>query len=144
MRIIGLLTIVCLLQGCSIQQKVTPVGNMEIAEINIIENPAVKTAFRDAVKTAVEKQGVTAELPPASSIPEDYPYALTYTANWTWDLALYLVYAEINVFSQGNVIGTAVYDSTRGGMRMDKFISAEKKVDELVTQLFAREASSDK
>jgi len=143
MRIIGLLTIVALLQGCSIQQNVTPVANMESAKITIIENPSVRSEFRDAVKTAVEKQGMTAELGPANSGPEDYPYALTYTANWTWDMALYLAYAKIEVFGQGNVIGTAVYDATGGGGRMDKFISAEKKVDELIAQLFAGGTSGD-
>ena len=144
MRLAGLLTVVILLQGCSIQQKVTPVANMEIAEITIIENPAVKTPFRDAIKTAVEKEGMTAQLGPASSTPEDYPYALTYTANWAWDMALYLVYAEINVYNQDKVIGTALYDATRGGGNLGKFINAEEKVEELIAQLFGSEPITKK
>jgi len=144
MRLIGLLTIALLLQGCSIQQKVTPVANMEIADITIIENPSVKTEFRDAIKTAVEKEGITAQLGPATSTPEDYPYTLTYTANWTWDVALYLVYAEISVFNQGDIIGTALYDATRGGGNLGKFIDAEDKVNELVAQLFGSEPISKK
>lgn len=136
MRIVGLLAVVVLLQGCSISQKVTPVARKDMAELTVIENPAVKNTFLDALKKAVEEQGVTAHVGPAATTPEDYPYAMTYTANWTWDMALYLVYAEINVFEKGKEIGKAVYDSRRGGARMDKFINAENKVKELVGELF--------
>jgi len=142
MRITGLLlVVVVLLQGCSINQKVTPVAGKGIAELTVIENPAVKNTFLDALKKAVEEQGVAVQVGPAAADPEDYPYAMTYTANWTWDMALYLVYTEINVFEKGEEIGKAVYDSRRGGARMDKFINAENKVKELVGELFGSQPS---
>ena len=136
MRIAVLLVAAVLLQGCTIDQNVNSVASKGIAEITIIENPAVKSTFLDALKAAVAEQGVVAEVGPRSSLPEDYPCAMTYTANWTWDMALYLVYAEINVYQKGEEIGKAVYDARRGGANMGKFINAEQKVHELIGELF--------
>jgi hypothetical protein len=144
MRLISLLAVVLLLQGCSIKQNITPVTETGMTDITIIENPAVKTPFRDAITAALEEHGITTQLGPAGSMPEDHPYALTYTANWTWDMALYLVYAEINVYKQGDEIGKAVYDATGGGYRMDKFINAEEKVHEMVGQLLGSEPIEEK
>ena len=138
MRITGLLTIVVLLQGCTISQNVIPVPRADISEITIIENPAVRSTFLDAVKAAVEDRGIRTQVGPPLAPPEDYPYAITYAANWTWDLTIYLVYAELNVFEGGKVVGKAVYDCRRGGGRLDKFINAESKVKELVGELFGR------
>lgn len=125
-----------LLQGCTINQDVSSVADKEIPEITIIENPAVRNTFLDALSAAVRKQGVEAKIGPRSSPPENYPYAMTYTANWAWDMALYLVYTEINIYHQGEKIGGAVYDAKGGGANMGKFINAEEKVNELVDELF--------
>ena len=61
----------------------------------------------------------------------------TYTANWGWDLAMYMKYAEIKVYRGVALVGLAVYDATRGGGRPDKFINAENKIRELVDELFS-------
>ena len=34
------------------------------------------------------------------------------------------------------MVGEAVYDATWGGLRLDKFISSETKIRELVNELF--------
>jgi hypothetical protein len=60
----------------------------------------------------------------------------TYTANWRWDLALYMAFAEIIVYAEGTKVGSAVYDSLHGGANMNKFINAEAKIRELVDELF--------
>jgi hypothetical protein len=44
-------------------------------------------------------------------------------------------YARLQIFKQGAAAGDAVYDSTRGGGNFSKFIDAEPKIRELVTQL---------
>jgi hypothetical protein len=64
------------------------------------------------------------------------PLTTTYAARWRGDLALYMAYAKMNVYQDGKVLGKALYDSLRGGGRLDKFISAEEKTRELVNQLF--------
>ncbi len=136
MRTTLLLVALVLLQGCTIDQKVSCVADKRITRVTIIENPTVKSTFLDAVKAAAEKQGVATEVSPSSALPKDYPYAMTYTANWTWDITMYLVYAEINVYQQGEEIGKAIYDARRGGYNMGKFVNAEEKVHELVGELF--------
>lgn len=47
-----------------------------------------------------------------------------------------MAYAEIKVYQGGKTIGEAKYDSQRGGANMGKFIDADKKINELVNQLF--------
>lgn len=62
----------------------------------------------------------------------------TYTANWRWDLALYMAFADLRIFTNGKQAGQATYDSLSGGANMSKFIKADEKIGELVDQLFAR------
>jgi hypothetical protein len=64
------------------------------------------------------------------------PVTSTYTANWRWDLAMYMAYANIKVYSNGEQSGEAVYDALRGGANMSKFVQGETKIAELVNQLF--------
>lgn len=126
-----------LLAGCAINQSVTPVGGLEVREICIVDNPAVRATFLEALRKAVAAKGYTVRVLPANSPLRECPVTVTYTANWRWDLALYMAYAEINVFKAGAPAGKAVYDSLGGGANMGKFISAEDKVNELVNQLMA-------
>jgi hypothetical protein len=133
---VALMAFVVLLEGCAIQQTVTPVRDAKIAEITIIDNPRVRGSFGSVLQSAVEEQGLTTQMGPSTASPRDYPYALTYTANWKWDMALYMSYAQITVYEKGKVIGKAVYDSTGGDANLGKFINAENKVRELVGALF--------
>ena len=133
---------VSVLAGCAIQQTVTPVARVEGRQICIISNPAVRAGFVQAYERSLVNKGYTVrQLPPAAAT-SDCPVTSTYTANWRWDLAMYMAYAEIKVFSNGRAIGEAKYDSLRGGANMNKFISAESKIDELVNQLFPGGAGS--
>jgi hypothetical protein len=40
------------------------------------------------------------------------------------------------VYRNGEVVGRALYDAVGGGGRLDKFINATTKINELVDQLF--------
>jgi hypothetical protein len=73
-------------------------------------------------------------LPPTAQA-DDCPVTMTYVGRWSWDLTIYLSYARLQVFDNGSAAGDAVYDSTGGGGNMNKFIDAETKIRELVTQL---------
>ena len=123
--------------GCAITQTVTPVAKFENKEICVVVNPAVmQPAFVETYQRLLTGKGYDVRaLPPASSVAS-CPVTSTYTANWRWDLALYMAYADIQVFADGKLSGQAVYDSRRGGANMSKFIKAEEKLSELVDQLF--------
>ncbi|HEX7890517.1 MAG TPA: Sbal_3080 family lipoprotein [Ramlibacter sp.] len=124
------------LGGCAIHQTVKPVARLEGRQVCIIENPAVRAGFIDAYKRSLAVKGYTVrQLPPSAAITE-CPTTSTYSANWRWDMAMYMSHAEIKVFSNGQPVGQALYDSTRGGANMNKFIEADRKIDELVNQLF--------
>lgn len=122
--------------GCAIQQTVQPVAMADNKQVCIVENPAVKNGFLDAYKRTLSTKGyIVRQLAQGASLVE-CPVTSTYTANWHWDLAMYMTYADITVYNKGAPAGKAVYDSRRAGLNTGKFINADKKITELVDQLF--------
>lgn len=140
-KIIALLGVSAAIGGCSIQQTVDPAQVSAGSEICIIENPDVREGFLNEFKSALDNKGVQYKVLPKGSSYAACEWTATYLARWTWDLALYMSYAEINVFRNGAPEGKALYDSTRGGASMSKFIDAETKIQELVDQLLQYETA---
>lgn len=138
----AVITVVLVSTGCAIHQTVKPVDRFDDKQVCIIENSAVKGGFVDAYQRTLIAKGYTVRLLPASASLIECAITSTYVGNWRWDLALYLAYAEIKVYANGKPIGEAKYDSLRGGANMNKFIDAEKKIVELVNQLFPGGAGS--
>lgn len=136
MKLLRLLSIGLLLSGCSITQKVDPVPKLAEAEICIIQNPDVRESFLETYRRALEAKNLQTRVLPQTATPRDCRQASTYTANWRWDLALYLAFVDINIFADGKSVGRAVYDALGGGGNMSKFINAENKIYELVDLLF--------
>jgi hypothetical protein len=132
-----------LLVGCAINQTVKPVEPFVGTQVCIIVNPAVSQAgfLVTYVRILTEKGFTVRQLPLGSAVTE-CPVTSTYTANWRWDLGLYMAFADIKVFSNGQQSGQAVYDSTAGGANMNKFIKGETKITELVNQLFPNRATA--
>lgn len=143
MKLWQLLLIGFLLSGCSITQKIDPVPKLSSAEICIIENPDVREGFIETYRRVLESKNFQIKMLRSSATPRDCHQTSTYTANWRWDLLFYLAFVDINVFADGKSIGRAIYDSLGGSGNMAKFINAEKKITELVDQLFPAEALSN-
>jgi hypothetical protein len=129
---------VLLLAGCTITQTVNPTSLAAGSEICIIENPAVREGFLPEVQRALIDNGYRYKMLPESAMPQDCPAALTYVARWSWDLTIYMSYARLQAFTDGRPSGDALYDATKGGGNMSKFIDAEPKIRELVDQLFPK------
>ena len=72
----------------------------------------------------------------SGAAPDGCRHTVTYTANWRWDMAMYLSYAQIDVFDGDRMVGTAVYDATQGGANFGKFGSTAEKIEPLVAELF--------
>lgn len=143
LRFTSLVAVVVLAAGCSIKQDVRP-AQMDLAaepEICLVPATGVRESLSEAYEQALQQKGFTTKRLSPGTRPSQCALSTAYTANWSWDLALYMSYAKFEVFQHGRPIGQATYDSTWGGARLDKFISAESKVFELVEQLFPMGAS---
>ena len=140
MRIASLMTFIAAMaiSGCSIKQTVRPatLSTELVPEICMIPALNLRTGFTAAYQASLVAKGFTTRLMAPGSSPDRCAIATTFTGNWGWDLALYMKYAEIHVYERGRQVGHAQYDSRWGGGRLDKFISAEKKIAELTHQLF--------
>ncbi|WP_341502536.1 Sbal_3080 family lipoprotein [Gallaecimonas sp. GXIMD4217] len=125
-----------LLCCCSIVQQVQPVQNTNLRDICIIENPATRNGFLNQYQQSLQNRGYSVKVMPRGTGFMACPLMTTYEGHWSWDLALYMSYARLDVYLDGKPVGQALYDSRRGVGRMDKFIDAETKIDELVSQLY--------
>ena len=122
--------------GCSIRQEIRPVSNIKTEEICIIEAPAVRAGFIKIYKEILQKMGYSYKIVSSNSSFNVCKVTSTYYALWSWDLALYMSFAEIKVYNDGRLVGEAIYDSRGGGLNPNKFIKGENKIRELVMELF--------
>lgn len=124
------------LAGCSISTRVKPVEQESIAMVCIKENPDVMMdGFLPELKSQISSYGIETRTYTGET-PADCPYHMQYTANWQWDLAMYLTYAELKVFKHTDLVGEAVYDARQGGANMDKFGTTADKLRTLTEPLF--------
>ena len=137
-RVTSLLIVLSLAACGTIEQKVKPVAFSagEPREICVVENPSVTENFLAAYKNALSKRNLAVRMLPQGLAVDTCPLTSTYTANWRWDMALYLAYANLKVYRNGRLEGEALYDGLKAGLDTDKFIHAEAKIQELTNQLF--------
>jgi hypothetical protein len=128
-----------LLCGCVINEAVSPVTVPNIASVCIHRNVQVfMSEFVDEVKSQLEAKGMKVHIYDGD-MPAECNYKLEYTANWKWDLAMYLSYANLRVFDNENrLLGEATYDARFGGGRPDKFGHTAEKLRPLLDRLFPR------
>lgn len=134
----ALITLFLSLAGCTIRQEVKPVAlsGSEPRQICLIEDTSVLKDILGVYETALSQKGFTVRTLPQGTSVDACPLTSTYTANWRWDVALYLTYADLKVFRDGRLAGEALYDSTGGSANLSKFVHASKKIQELTDQLF--------
>ena len=124
------------LTGCSIKTSVKPVGNVKVSDLCIKTNPRVlMEGFLPELEGQIRSHGIKVRTF-EGQIPADCAHHLEYTANWSWDMAMYLTYAELRVYERVNLLGEAIYDARRGGARFDKFGTTSSKLQPLVDELF--------
>lgn len=141
-RTFAVLGLLIFMSGCSITQTVEPVASYDNDILCVVENEDVREGFLEALESSLTGQQVDYSVVDGRAVPEACRWTLTYTANWRWDLAMYMAYAEIKVFEGQSLKGSATYDAIRGGANMNKFISAEDKIRELVNELFGVESAA--
>lgn len=123
-------------------QRVTPVAaSTAHREMCVIEDLSIRKSFYNEYKLALEANDMSARLIPAGSPVTACPMTSTYRARWGWDQKVYLSYAELKVYADGQPAGEAIYDSAQV-TKAERFIGSNEKIRELVGQLFPRPAKS--
>jgi len=135
-QVFALLAVSAGLTGCSISKTVDPIKPAQVSQVCVLDN---KDIFMDGFQPEVQKQIEAKQIPTkvyTGARPAECSHYLEYTANWQWDMAMYLTYAEFRVYDARGLAGTAFYDARRGGGRLDKFGHTADKIRPLIDQLF--------
>jgi hypothetical protein len=135
-RMFALLAVCVGMTGCSIRQTVDPIKPTQVSRVCVLDN---KDIFMDGFQPEVQQQIEAKNIPTkvyTGERPADCSHYLEYTANWQWDMAMYLTYAEFRVYDSRGIAGTAKYDARQGGGRLDKFGHTADKIRPLIDQLF--------
>ncbi|WP_278369416.1 Sbal_3080 family lipoprotein [Pseudoalteromonas lipolytica] len=145
------------LAGCAAKQDVSHFEAEVPKTVCIAEHQAVKEGVVTALESGFAKHNVKTRVIPANYVLKHQAYQTDitsantdgcdavafYVANWHWDLALYMAYANIWVMDpeQKETIAQASY---RTGGGLDKFIDANDKIIELVDAMFQQVESKNK
>lgn len=125
------------LASCAINQNVEPADISNDAVVCIVENPDVREGFLAELKKVLDEKHINYRVVDKQE-SLNCEWTATYLGRWNWDLALYMSYAEIKIYKNGQLDGEAIYDASRGGANLGKFIDAETKIRELVDSLIKR------
>jgi hypothetical protein len=126
-----------LFSGCRITQNVTPVEpGVPIRKVYVLENDKVlMEGFLGELLKQIRDNGIDAETYTGRRAV-DAKHHVTYTANWAWDMAMYLTYFHITLYEGDRVLGEAEYDAQHGGANMSKFGKTKDKIRPLLQELF--------
>lgn len=138
-RILLLVLLVVLLSGCSISRNIVQVrSDMLIDKVYVLKNNNVlMEGMNDELVTQFRQLGFESELYQGDR-PSDATYYFTYTANWAWDMAMYLVYFRGTIYQEGKILGEVEYDAKMGGANMNKFGKTGEKIRPLLNELMAQ------
>jgi hypothetical protein len=135
-RVFALLAVGAGITGCSISQTVDPIEPAQVSQVCVLDN---KDIFMDGFQPEVQRQIEAKNIPTkvyTGTRPAECSHYLEYTANWQWDMAMYLTYAEFRIYDTTGLAGSAIYNARNGGGRLDKFGPTAEKIRPLIDQLF--------
>ena len=113
-----------------------PAGT-KISKLAIVNNNDIHMAgLQPEMVRQIREMGIATEVVDAP--PSGNDYYLTYTANWSWDLAMYLRYFKANLHQGPVQIGSVEYNTS--GADMNKFGHTDAKIRPLLRQLLLGEA----
>jgi hypothetical protein len=132
-----LVALVVLGTACSIKTRVDPVPAATVPALCVEENDAVwSKQFLPMLRERLAQHGIATTVY-KDRMTADCRYHLEYEAQWNWDLAVYLRYADIRVFDGDTLVGRATYDARSGSGRLDKFGHTDEKLAPLLDALLA-------
>lgn len=121
--------------GCSITTHVEPLPPGTTSAVCIKENPETwSEEFLPTLQGEFERHGIKTTTY-ADDKPADCRYHVEYNVNWSWDMAVYLEFADIQIFEDQKPVARATYDARHGSGRLDKFGTTAEKLARLMDQL---------
>ncbi|MEJ0086440.1 MAG: Sbal_3080 family lipoprotein [Pseudomonadota bacterium] len=127
------------LGGCT-SVRVQPVSaEHKITHVCISDNPRVMVGdFVDVMREGFQKYGITSQVITGSMAP-GCPFTSEYTARRTWDLAMYMTDAQIDILRDGRQIATANYHlKGGGGFSLNKWANTRTKILPVMDQVLAQ------
>jgi hypothetical protein len=111
----------------------------KISHVCINDNPRVMVGdFLDVMKEGFQKYGITSQVI-TSPVSAGCSYTSNYTARRTWDLAMYMTDAQIDILRDGRQIATANYHlKGGGGFSLNKWANTRSKILPVMDQLLAQ------
>lgn len=115
-----------------------------ISKLYIVKNDKLHMeGMQPEVVKQVKELGITPELVDAP--PPGNVHYLTYTANWNWDMAMFLSYFKADLHQGPTIIGTAEYNTRKAsGLDLNKFGHTDDKIRPLLRQLLTGEKPAKK
>lgn len=134
----GLLCAVLFSSGCAISKNVQPVQRgTAIQTIYVAHNDRVLMKdCTDEIVKQINGLGFVGKRYDGER-PAGSKHYITYTANWNWDMAMYLTYFRATLYEEGRVLGEAEYDAKMGGANMMKFGRTAEKLRPLLMELLS-------
>lgn len=137
-----------ILSGCAATQEITHFSNKP-RSICIAKHDAVREGMLTALQEGFSKHGLTTKVIAGTYVKQHNMWNANvssneatgcdaiafYVANWHWDMAMYMRFANIWIQDYPNMTRLAQATYTAGA-GFDKFISANEKVLELVDSMF--------
>ncbi len=122
--------------GCAISKNVQPVQKgTAIQTIFVAHNERVlMKECTNEIVSQLKAMGFDA-IRYDGDRPKEAKHYLTYTANWHWDMAMYLTYFRGTIYEDGRVLGEAEYDAKMGGANMKKFGRTAEKLRPLLQEM---------
>lgn len=134
------LVVLCAALGGCTSVRVKPVSaENRIDHICIQENPRVQVGdFVSVMQEGFQKHGITSQLYKEDT-PAKCQYTSTYTARRTWDMAMYMTDAQIDVLRDDRQIASANYHlKGKGGFALNKWQGTRSKILPVIDQLLAQ------
>ncbi len=135
-NILGLLATSLLLCQCNSLQYTGSAPNPPLTKLAIVKNTKLHmSGMQPEVVKQVQEMGIATTLVDAPPVTNE-PY-LTFTANWAWDLAMYLRYFKAELHQGGQVTGSVEYKTS--GSDMSKFGHTDAKIRPMLRKLLLGE-----
>lgn len=127
------------LTQCNVTRFTGSAPNPPVARLAVVKNDKVHmSGLQPEIISQVNQMGITTTLVDAP--PPGDEYYLTFTANWAWDLAMYLRYFQAELHKGPVMVGRVEYKTS--GFDMGKFGHTDNKIRPLLRRLITGEKSA--